>query len=1173
MKTRCREIHLFLLVALVIPLVGCDVFGPVQTPNRKPTVSISKPSPNNTITTTTIDVEGIADDPDDNLALVNVWIGESPTLTVSTNQFNANGSWLVVLDVTPLTNGSYHLVVQSKDDKGEKSTTASVTFTLQKPLTDAQVVAADKLSLEIGYASGDSASHVTQNLSLSPTGANGTTINWASDQSNFISSTGVVTRPAVTTSVTLTATVSKGNSSDTKLFSVSVIMSDAGAVATDKAALQILYSAGDAQTSVTGNLGFPTSGSNGSTITWVSSSPSIVSTTGVVTRPASTTDVTLTATISKGTASDTKVFTVSVILTSQTDVQAVADDKAVLQITYVSGDSASNVTQNIGLATTGPSGTTIAWVSSNSGVVSNSGIVTRPASTTNVTLTATIVKGSAIDTKTFTVTVVFSDVRAVADAKAALQITYASGDSASSVTQNLGLPTTGQNGTTVAWSSSNPSIVTSTGVVVRPAITTTVTLTASITKGSATDIKTFDLTVISTDTAAVAVDKAALQITYAAGDSASSITQNIGLATTGPSGTSITWLSSNTSIVSNAGLVTRPTVTTNVTLTATITKGSTIDTKQFNVTVMMSVSSTSIDLVTVTGGTFQMGSTIGGVDEKPVHPVTLSAFMVGRYEVTQAQYQAVMGSNPSSVTGDTSHPVETVTWYNAVAFCNALSAREGLAQVYTINGTTVTADWTRNGYRLPTEAEWEFAARGGTLSQSYTYPGSNDVNSVAWYIANAGSTTHPVGAKAPNELGLYDMSGNVWEWCWDWYGSYSSGGQTNPIGPDSGTYRVMRGGSLGNPAERMRSTARDIGTPSTPGYTGGFRVVRRDESSGWTPLGIVGLSAAQADIFSLILDSNGTPYIAYSDYANSMKGTVMKYDGNMWSAVGNPGFTPSEARDDDLVIGIDNRPYFIFLDQTHSAKTTAMMYNGTSWVFVGSAGFTPDEGHDNHLATDSNGTLYYAQSDRSVGFRATVMKYNGSSWSVLGNSGFSAGQAVGISLVIDSSDVPYISYMDYGNSYKATVMKYNGTNWVNVGSAGFSAGNAEYPSLAVSSTGTPYVAYPDGANGNRATVMKYDGTNWVSVGSPGFSAGSIGGRPSLAVDSLGTPYLAYRDGANSNKATIVRYDGTNWVSVGSEGFSAGSADWIHLAIDSTGTLYVAYSDGANNSKATVMRYQ
>lgn len=233
----------------------------------------------------------------------------------------------------------------------------------------------------------------------------------------------------------------------------------------------------------------------------------------------------------------------------------------------------------------------------------------------------------------------------------------------------------------------------------------------------------------------------------------------------------------------------------------------------------------SISLTHVEGGTFQMGSTGGDSDEKPVHSVTVGSFYMGTYEVTQDIYEQVMGSNPSNFKG-ARLPVENVTWHDAVAFANALSRRDGLQEVYTISGSTVSCDWSKKGYRLPTEAEWEYAARGGSKSQGYTNAaGSNTVGDVAWYDGNSGSKTQVAGTKKANELGLYDMSGNVWEWCWDWYGDYSASAQTNPRGPSSGSARVLRGGSWHNIATYVRPANRYDGTPSNRSHNFGFRLV------------------------------------------------------------------------------------------------------------------------------------------------------------------------------------------------------------------------------------------------------------------------------------------------------------------------------------------------------------
>ena len=224
-----------------------------------------------------------------------------------------------------------------------------------------------------------------------------------------------------------------------------------------------------------------------------------------------------------------------------------------------------------------------------------------------------------------------------------------------------------------------------------------------------------------------------------------------------------------------------------------------------------------------------MGDTWGDgfSDENPVHTVTVNSFYIGKYEVTQAQYQEIMGSNPSYYKGN-NRPVEHVSWYDAVQFCNKLSAREGLEPCYTINGTDVTCDFTKNGYRLPTEAEWEYAARGGNQSQGYKYSGSNNPDEVAWYYDNSGSQTHDVVTKQANELGIYDMSGNVWEWCWDWYASdyYSNILQDNPKGPDGGSGRVDRGGGWDGNARHARVAERGSGIPSFSGSGLGFRLLR-----------------------------------------------------------------------------------------------------------------------------------------------------------------------------------------------------------------------------------------------------------------------------------------------------------------------------------------------------------
>lgn len=260
------------------------------------------------------------------------------------------------------------------------------------------------------------------------------------------------------------------------------------------------------------------------------------------------------------------------------------------------------------------------------------------------------------------------------------------------------------------------------------------------------------------------------------------------------------------------------------------------------------------NMVFIPSGEFHMGSPagIGFSDEMPLHRVTLDAFHIGKYQVTQGEYQAIMGHNPSHFYGvGENYPVYNVSWYEAVIFCNLLSVAEGFTPVYSVDGSTdpadwgemppdedddpwykIACDWGADGYRLPTESEWEYAARGGTFYPELSYSGSDDIDTVAWYRDNSDGTAHPVGEKEPNEFGLYDMSGNVYEWCWDFYyaNSYHYSPVHNPRGMGwmwSST-RVLRGGCWYFFDVNCRVAYRHSMLPFEKTYDNGFRLCRSD---------------------------------------------------------------------------------------------------------------------------------------------------------------------------------------------------------------------------------------------------------------------------------------------------------------------------------------------------------
>jgi formylglycine-generating enzyme required for sulfatase activity len=251
------------------------------------------------------------------------------------------------------------------------------------------------------------------------------------------------------------------------------------------------------------------------------------------------------------------------------------------------------------------------------------------------------------------------------------------------------------------------------------------------------------------------------------------------------------------------------------------------------------VTDSGLEMVLVEAGSFQMGSADGKPGEQPVHTVNITRpFYASKYEVTFEQYDEFCDDTTRRKLDDDgwgrgNRPATIVVWPDAVEYCNWLSEKEGLTPCYSGQGTATKCDFSANGYRLPTEAEWEYAARGGYRSQGFMYPGSDNVDDVGWHVGNSGTRTRPVGQKQPNELGLYDMGGNVWEFCWDWYDRnyYESSPTDDPLGPSLPSdpferNRTKRGGCCSESSDSLRTTYRSWSLWYHPTDNDGFRIVR-----------------------------------------------------------------------------------------------------------------------------------------------------------------------------------------------------------------------------------------------------------------------------------------------------------------------------------------------------------
>jgi formylglycine-generating enzyme required for sulfatase activity len=237
------------------------------------------------------------------------------------------------------------------------------------------------------------------------------------------------------------------------------------------------------------------------------------------------------------------------------------------------------------------------------------------------------------------------------------------------------------------------------------------------------------------------------------------------------------------------------------------------------------------EMVSIPAGEFVMGSDDGEVDARPAHKIKVNSFLMDAHEITQEQYEKVMGNNPSRRKAS-KNPVEQVTWSAAIKFCNARSAQEGLTPCYDLK--TGQCNFAANGYRLPTEAEWEYACRAGTSTSYWFGDRADRLRTFGWFEGNSDSKPHPVAQKRANAWGLFDTAGNVWEWCNDFYGPkyYRSSPTDNPRGPDTGEKRVLRGGAWSASAESCTSFVRNCDEAGTTDVcltmdSNGFRCVRR----------------------------------------------------------------------------------------------------------------------------------------------------------------------------------------------------------------------------------------------------------------------------------------------------------------------------------------------------------
>jgi hypothetical protein len=358
-----------------------------------------------------------------------------------------------------------------------------------------------------------------------------------------------------------------------------------------------------------------------------------------------------------------------------------------------------------------------------------------------------------------------------------------------------------------------------------------------------------------------------------------------------------------------------------------------------------------------------------------------------------------------------------------------------------------------------------------------------------------------------------------------------------------------------------------------------FLLLSTAASAQWTYVGTPGFSAGLGSYQSIVVGSDGTPYVAYNDqsFLPSGQAVVMKYDGSNWVPVGTPGFTAGMAEQGCITVDANDELYFSFQDAANSNRASVMHFNGSSWVYVGAPGFSTGSVTYTSLRADASGTLYCAYVDASSG-RATVKTFNGTSWIAVGSTAeVSAGSANYTSLAIDpTNNMPWVVFTDGTNSNNATTVMYNGTAWVTVGVAGFTASvsGVLQTDIAFDAAGGAYVGYWDPFNSLKAGVRKFNGSSWSPLGATGISAGQAY-FTSLVVNASGVPYITYMDyTAPGNAASTLEFDASTgtWSNLGVVGYSGSNPGYLESALDGNSSLYVTFVDGSNGNKVSVMKY-